>query len=146
MVQACRGGAAAEEYWGGGSGDQRDNPAGLGGTKSRKSHPRPSVGNCRRRSPVSFCQAGGTGLKLGITSAAQVPPWLHTPFCSSSQTGGQEGSSDVLGQWDAEEQQGEQPKEPDEQQECQHAARLEQEEQAEQEEHLRHPLHCGGRQ
>jgi len=68
-----------------------------------------------------------------------------TPL-STPQTGRQEGSGDVLGQRDAEEQQGEQPKEPDEQQKCQHAVGLEQEEQAEQEEHLRRPLHHGGRQ
>ena len=36
-------------------------------------------------------------LKLGITSAAQVLPWLHASLRSPSQTGGQEGSGDVLG-------------------------------------------------
>lgn len=78
-------------------------------------------------------------------STAHVMHWLHT-LLHLPQTGGEEGSSHVLGQWDAEEQQGEQPEEPDEQQGCQHAAGLEQEEQEEQEERLRCPLHCGGRQ
>lgn len=64
-----------------------------------------------------------------------------------SQPGGQEGSSDVLGTRDAEEQQGEQQEEPDEQQERQHAPGVEQEEQEEQEEHLqRCPLHHRGGQ
>lgn len=85
-------------------------------------------------------------MKPGITSAAQVLPWLHPSHRSPSQTGRQEGSGDVLGQRAAEKQQGEQPKEPDEQQERQHAAGLEQEKQEEQEEHLQRPLHHGGRQ
>lgn len=73
-------------------------------------------------------------------------PWLYSPL-HLSQPGGQEGSSDVLGIWDAQEQQGEQQEEPDEQQERQHAAGVGQEEQEEQEEHLqRCPLHRRGGQ